>query len=66
MNYLPRLASNHDPLGVCLLSSQDYRCEPPAPGLASSKMLGGLISVWEKQVCLSSGCLPEKLLSLGH
>jgi hypothetical protein len=28
MNYLPRLALNHDPPGLCLLSSWDYRREP--------------------------------------
>jgi hypothetical protein len=29
---LPGLASNHDPPDLCLLSSQDYRHEPPACG----------------------------------
>jgi hypothetical protein len=33
-NYLPRLALNHDPPEFCLLSSLDYRCEPPMPGFA--------------------------------
>jgi hypothetical protein len=27
MNYLPELASNHDPPDFCLLSSEDYRWE---------------------------------------
>jgi hypothetical protein len=31
-NYLPGLASNCDPPGFSLLSSQDYRRESPAPG----------------------------------
>jgi hypothetical protein len=31
-NYLPGLALNHDPHDLCLLSSWDYRPEPPAPG----------------------------------
>jgi hypothetical protein len=36
MNYLlPGLALNHDPPDLCLLSSYDYRCEPPAPGSTS-------------------------------
>jgi hypothetical protein len=30
MNYLPRLALNLDPPDLCLLSSWDYRREPPA------------------------------------
>jgi hypothetical protein len=30
MNYLPELASNHEPPDLYLLSSKDYRCEPPA------------------------------------
>jgi hypothetical protein len=29
---LPRLASNHDPSDLYLLSSWDYRHEPLAPG----------------------------------
>jgi hypothetical protein len=38
MNYLPRLALNHDPTDLCLLSSWDCKhehCkhEPLAPGL---------------------------------
>jgi hypothetical protein len=28
MNYLPTLASNHDPPDFCLLSSKDYRRDP--------------------------------------
>jgi hypothetical protein len=31
MNYLPGLASNHNPPDLCLLSSWDYRREPLAP-----------------------------------
>jgi hypothetical protein len=33
MNYLPSLALNLDPPDFSLLSSWDYRCEPPVPGL---------------------------------
>jgi hypothetical protein len=32
-NYLPRLALNHDPPDLCILSRQDYRLESPVPGL---------------------------------
>jgi hypothetical protein len=32
MNYLAKLALSHDSPDLCLLSSQDYRREPPAPG----------------------------------
>jgi hypothetical protein len=32
-NYLPRLASNHDPPDLCLPSSQDYKHEPLMPGI---------------------------------
>jgi hypothetical protein len=28
-NFLPELASNHDPSAVHLQSNYDYRCEPP-------------------------------------
>jgi hypothetical protein len=31
-NYLPGLASDHDPSNLCFLSSYDYRHEPPAAG----------------------------------
>jgi hypothetical protein len=31
MNSLMGLALNLDPPDCCLLSSKDYRCEPPAP-----------------------------------
>jgi hypothetical protein len=35
MNYLPGLASNHDPPDLSLLSSWDYRREPQVPSLHS-------------------------------
>jgi hypothetical protein len=31
-NIFRGLASNHDPPDLCLLSSWDYRYEPPVPG----------------------------------
>jgi hypothetical protein len=31
VNYLPRLALNHNPPDLCLLSSWDYRHEPLVP-----------------------------------
>jgi hypothetical protein len=36
MNYLRRLTSNCDPPDLHLLSSKDYRCEPPLPGQKTS------------------------------
>jgi hypothetical protein len=39
MNYLPRLASNLNPPDLCLLSSWDFRREPPEPGLSSFRHL---------------------------
>jgi hypothetical protein len=35
-NYLPGLAFNLDPSDLCLLSSWDYRREPPVPGFIYS------------------------------
>jgi hypothetical protein len=32
MSYLPKLALNHNPPDLCLLSSWDYRRDPPVPG----------------------------------
>jgi hypothetical protein len=32
VNYLPKLNFNSDPLDLCLLNSEDYRSEQPAPG----------------------------------
>jgi hypothetical protein len=32
VNYLPGLASHHDPPDLCFLSGLDYRYEPQAPG----------------------------------
>jgi hypothetical protein len=41
MNYLPRLASNHNPLDISLPSNSDYRHEPrrPASGIVLSNFL---------------------------
>jgi hypothetical protein len=38
--YFPRLASNHNPPGRCLLSCKDYRCEPPRPGSPLPPVIG--------------------------
>jgi hypothetical protein len=51
MNYLSGLASNHDPPDFCLLSSLDYRCEPPVPFLRmplgqTLGVVGGLCNVF--------------------
>jgi hypothetical protein len=35
-NFLPRLALNHDPPNLYLLSSWDYRCEPLLPASLTS------------------------------
>jgi hypothetical protein len=35
VNFLPRMALNHNPPDLCLLSSQDYRHEPPEPDSAA-------------------------------
>jgi hypothetical protein len=45
MNYMPRLVLNLNPLVLILSSSQNYRCEPPAPG-KNSKLL---IMAWSFQ-----------------
>jgi hypothetical protein len=37
VNYLPGLASNLNPPDLCLPSSEDYRREPPAQGLALAR-----------------------------
>jgi hypothetical protein len=39
-NYLLRLASNHDLPDLCLLSSWDYRREPPTPSVVCSSDAG--------------------------
>jgi hypothetical protein len=52
MNYLPRLALNHDPPDLCLPSSWDYRCEPLVQciGLIGNKSDSGPVTC----VCLQS------------
>jgi hypothetical protein len=56
MNYLPGLASNHDPPDFCLLSSWDYRCEPLAPGLA--------LNSWSSCLSLPSAGISDHLTQL--
>jgi hypothetical protein len=51
VDYLPGLASNHDPPDLCLLSSWDFRQEPPVPGLKFIESLSR-----EKPCAESSDC----------
>jgi hypothetical protein len=46
VNYLPGLSLKHDPADRCLLSSYNYRCEPPPePGSLSLLISFKFISV---------------------
>jgi hypothetical protein len=45
MNYLPGLVSNCDPADLCLLSSWDYRSEPPAPDRPHLSFLKRILTI---------------------
>jgi hypothetical protein len=59
-NYLPRLALNHDPPDLCLLSSQDYRREPLAHGSKDFFCPHHLDHITFTRLCV---CLPTKILA---
>jgi hypothetical protein len=59
MNYLPGLASNHD---LCLLSSQDYRHEPPVPNWTVHFHMVNKAGIDSVAECLSG--MPETLDSI--
>jgi hypothetical protein len=53
-NYLPWLVLNCNPPNLSLSSGQDYRCEPPAPGLDFSFYRSKKKIIWDYTIGLWS------------
>jgi hypothetical protein len=60
MNYLPKVALNHDPPDLCLLSSWDYRREPLVPYFLNKQSCSRISKVLLQRRCTNGPRALEK------